>query len=119
MLYNIAKHKIFTIVTANGITHNDMHRDCNLAFELSADNELHIYTLKNVHYVPSLNYMLILSLRQLLNNGLHIEGIADDLVILYDNQPIFYFVAGKDYNGLYYRYDLRRLGSKHYKKYLL
>jgi hypothetical protein len=118
MLYNIAKHKIFTIVTANRITHNDMHRDCDLAFELSADNELHMYTLKNVHYLPSLNHMLILSLRQLLNDGLHIEGIANNLVILCDNQPIFYFVAGKDYNSLYYLYNLRRLESKHYEKYL-
>jgi hypothetical protein len=118
ILYNVAKHKTFTVVTANRITHNDMHRDCNLAFELSADNKLHIYTLKGVHYLPSLNHLLILSLWQLLNDGLCIEGIADNLVILHSDQPIFHFMAGKEYNSLYYLYGFRRFGSRCYEKYL-
>jgi hypothetical protein len=119
MLYNIAKHKTFTVVTANRITHNDMHGDCDLAFELPADDKLHTYILKGVHYLPSLNHLLILSLRQLLNDSLCIEGIANNLVILCGDQPIFYFVAGKDYNSLYYLYNLRQLGNRHYERYLL
>jgi hypothetical protein len=118
MLYNVNKHKTFTVMTVNGITHNDTHGDCDLAFELLADKSLHMYTLKDVHYMPSLNHLLILSLRQLLNDGLCIEGITDDLVILCGNQPIFHFVAGENYNSLYYLYDLRRLGSRHYEQYL-
>jgi hypothetical protein len=98
--------------------YNDMHGDCNFVFELPADNTLHMYILKNVHYFPSLNHLLILSLRQLLNDGLYIEGIADNLVILCGNQPIFHFMAGKEYNSLYYLYGLRRLGSRHYERYL-
>jgi hypothetical protein len=96
-----------------------MHGDCDLAFELPADDKLHTYILKGVHYLPSLNHLLILSLRQLLNDSLCIEGIANNLVILCGDQPIFYFVAGEDYNSLYYLYDLRQLGNRHYERYLL
>jgi hypothetical protein len=99
-------------MTANGVTHADMHGTCDLAFELSANKTLHMYMLKNVHYLPFLHHLLILSLRQLLNDGLCIEGIADDLVILCGNQPIFHFMAGKENNSLYYLYGLRRLGSR-------
>jgi hypothetical protein len=115
MLYNISKNGTFTIITANRITHNDMHGDCNILYELPTDKKLHIYTLKNMHYLPSLKHLLILSLRQLLNNSLHIEGITDDLIILHDNEPVFHFTAEEEYNSLYYLSDLRRLETKCYE----
>jgi hypothetical protein len=107
LLYNKSKDKDFTVMTANGVTHANEHGSCNLAFELPEDRTLHTYTLKDVHYLPSSHYLLILSLRQLLNNGLCIEGIADDLVILRDGQPIFHFMAREEHNSLYYLYGLR------------
>jgi hypothetical protein len=118
LLYNVSKDEDFTIMTANGIIHANEHGSCNIAFELPNDRTLHTYTLKTVHHLPSLHYLLILSLRQLLNDGLHIEGIADDLVILRGDQPVFHFMAGEDYNSLYYLYGLRRLGSRRFKAYL-
>jgi hypothetical protein len=118
LLYNINKHKAFTVMTANRVTQADEHGHCDLAFELPADNTLHTYTLKDVHYLPSSHHLLILSLRQLLNDGLCIEGIADNLVILCGNQPVFHFMAGEEHNSLYYLYGLRRLESKHFEKYL-
>jgi hypothetical protein len=118
LLHNVDKEETFTVMTANRVTHTDMHGSCDLAFKLSADKTLHMYTLKKVHYLPSLHHLLILSLRQLLNNSLCIEGIADNLVILCDNQPIFHFMAEEDYNSLYYLYGLRQLGSKHFEAYL-
>jgi hypothetical protein len=81
MLYNVNKHESFTVITANGITQANMHGFCDLAFELPVDKSLHMYILRNVHYLPSSHHLLILSLRQLLNDGLCIEGIADNLVI--------------------------------------
>jgi hypothetical protein len=71
-----------------------------------------------VHYLPSLHHLLILSLRQLLNDSLCIEGIADDLVIFYGDQPVFHFMAGEDYNSLYYLYGLKQLGSQRFEAYL-
>jgi hypothetical protein len=118
LLYNVDKDKTFTVMTANGVTHADMHDSCDLVFELPTNKILHMYTLKDMHYLPSLHHLLILSLRQLLNDGLCIEGIADDLVILYGDQPVFHFMAGEEYNSLYYLYGLRRLGSKHFEAYL-
>jgi hypothetical protein len=94
-------------MTANGITHANEHGSCDLAFELPGDRTLHTYTLKDVHYLPSSHHLLILSLRQLLNDGLRIEGIANDLVILRGNQSIFHFMAGEEQNSLYYLYGLR------------
>jgi hypothetical protein len=74
--------------------------------------------LKDVHYLPSSHHLLILSLRQLLNDSLRIEGITDDLVIFCGNQPVFYFMAGEEQNSLYYLYGLRRLGSRRFEAYL-
>jgi hypothetical protein len=105
-------------MTANGVTHANEHGSCDLAFELSKNRTLHTYMLKDVHYLPSSHHLLILSLRQLLNDGLCIEGIADDLVIFCGNQPIFHFMAGEDYNSLYYFYGLRRLGHRRFEAYL-
>jgi hypothetical protein len=85
LLYNISKDEDFTVMTANGVTHTNEHGSCDLAFELPDNRTLHTYTLKDVHYLPSSHHLLILSLRQLLNNGLCIEGIADDLVIFRGN----------------------------------
>jgi hypothetical protein len=96
LLYNTSKDEDFTVMTANGVTHANEHGSCDLAFELPEKRTLHMYTLKDVHYLPSSHYLLILSLRQLLNNGLRIEGIADNLVILRDDQPIFHFMAGEE-----------------------
>jgi hypothetical protein len=118
LLYNTSKDKDFTVMTANGVTHANEHGSCDLAFELPEDRTLHTYTLKDVHYLPSSHHLLILSLRQLLNNGLRIEGIADDLVVLCDNQPIFHFMAREEQNSLYYLYGLRRLGSRRFEAYL-
>jgi hypothetical protein len=118
LLYNTSKDEDFTVMTANGVTHANEHGSCNLAFELPEDKTLHTYTLKNVHYLPSLHHLLILSLRQLLNDGLCIEGIANNLVILCDDQSIFHFMAGEEHNSLYYLYDLRRLGSRCFEAYL-
>jgi hypothetical protein len=118
MLYNTSKDEDFTVMTANGVTHTNEHGSCDLAFELPEDRTLHTYTLKDVHYLPSSHHLLILSLRQLLNDGLRIEGIADDLVILHGNQPLFHFMAGEEQNSLYYLYGLRRLGSRHFEAYL-
>jgi hypothetical protein len=118
LLYNVNKHEAFTVMTANRVTQADEHGYCDLAFELSADNLLHTYTLKDVHYLPFSHHLLILLLRQLLNDGLRIEGIANDLVILRGNQPVFHFMAREEYNSLYYLYGLRRLRSKHFEKYL-
>jgi hypothetical protein len=118
LLYNTSRDEDFTVMTANGVTHANEHSSCDLAFELPEDRTLHTYILKNVHYLPSLHYLLILSLRQLLNDGLCIEGIANDLVILCDDQPIFHFMAGEEQNSLYYLYGLRRLGSRHFEVYL-
>jgi hypothetical protein len=119
LLYNVSKDEDFTIMTANGITHANEHGSCDIAFELSNDRTLHTYTLKTVHHLPSLHHLLILSLRQLLNDGLRIEGIANDLVILRGNQPVFHFMAREDYNSLYYLYGLKRLGSRRFEAYLL
>jgi hypothetical protein len=118
MLYNVNKDETFTVMTANGVTQAEMYRNCDLAFELPANNTLHTYMLKDVHYLLSSHHLIILSLRQLLNDGLHIEGIADDLVILRNDQPVFHFMAGEDYNSLYYLYGLRQLGSRCFEKYL-
>jgi hypothetical protein len=96
LLYDTSKDEDFTVMTANGVTHANEHGSCNLAFELPEDRTLHMYTLKDVHYLPSSHHLLILSLRQLLNDGLRIEGIADDLVIFRGNQPIFHFMAGEE-----------------------
>jgi hypothetical protein len=115
LLYNTSKDKDFTIMTANGVTHANEHGSCNLAFELPGNRTLHTYTLKTVHYLPSSHHLLILSLRQLLNDGLRIEGIANNLVILQGDQPVFHFMAGEDHNSLYYLYSLRQLGSRHFK----
>jgi hypothetical protein len=117
MLYNVNKNETFTVMTANGITQAEMHGNCDLTFKLPVDNKLHTYTLKDVHYLPSSHHLMILSLRQLLNDGLCIEGIANNLVILHDNQPIFHFMAREDYNSLYYLHGLRRLGSRCFEKY--
>jgi hypothetical protein len=111
LLYNTSKDKDFTVMTANGVTHAKEHVSCNFAFELSGDRTLHTYTLKDMHHLPSLHHLLILSLRQLLNDGLRIEGIVNDLVVFQGDQPMFHFMAGEDSNSLYYLYDLRRLGS--------
>jgi hypothetical protein len=118
LLYNTSRDKDFTVMTANSITHANEHGSCDLAFELPGNRTLHIYTLKTVHYLPSSHYLLILLLRQLLNDGLHIEGVADDLILYQGNQPIFHFMAGEDYNSLYYLYGLRRLGSQRFEAYL-
>jgi hypothetical protein len=118
LLYNINKHEAFTVMTANGVTQADEHGYCDLAFELPADNLLHTYTLKDMHYLPSSHHLLILSLRQLLNDGLRIEGIANDLVIFHGDQPMFHFMAGEEQNSLYYLYGLRRLGSRRFEAYL-
>jgi hypothetical protein len=118
LLYNVNKHEAFTVMTANGVTQADEHGYCDLTFELPADNSLHTYTLKNVHYLPSSHHLLILSLRQLLNDGLCIEGIADGLIIFRGDQPMFHFMAGEEQNSLYYLYGLRRLGSRRFEKYL-
>jgi hypothetical protein len=107
LLYNISKDEDFTVMTANGVTHANEHGSCDLAFELPDNRTLHTYTLKDVHYLPSLHHLLILSLRQLLNDGLRIEGIADDLVIFRGNQPMFHFMAEEEQNSLYYLYGLR------------
>jgi hypothetical protein len=118
LLYNVGKDKTFTVMTANGITQADMHGTCDLAFELPANKTLHMYTLKDVHYLPSLHHLLILSLRQLLNDGLRIEGIADNLVIFRGDQPVFHFMAKEEHNSLYYLYGLRRLRSRRFEAYL-
>jgi hypothetical protein len=107
LLYNTSRDEDFTVMTANGVTHANEHGSCNLAFELPEDRTLYMYTLKDVHYLPTLGHLLILSLRQLLNDGLRIEGIANDLVIFRDNQSIFHFMAGEEQNSLYYLYGLR------------
>jgi hypothetical protein len=96
LLYNTSKDEDFTVMTANDVTHANEHGSCDLAFELPENRTLHTYMLKDVHYLPSSHHLLILSLRQLLNDSLRIEGIADDLVILCGNQPIFHFMAGEE-----------------------
>jgi hypothetical protein len=118
LLYNTSKDEDFTVMTANGVTHANEHGSCDLAFELSGDRTLPTYTLNDVHYLPSSHHLLILSLRQLLNDGLRIESIADDLVIYQGNQPVFHFMAGEEQNSLYYLYGLRRLGSRCFEAYL-
>jgi hypothetical protein len=118
LLYDTSKDKDFTVMTANGVTHTNEHGSCDLAFELSGDRTLYTYMLKDVHFLSSSHHLLILSLRQLLNDGLRIEGIADDLVIFCGNQPVFHFMAGEEQNSLYYLYGLRRLGSRHFEAYL-
>jgi hypothetical protein len=112
------KRKIGCNRDTNGVTQANEHGYCNLAFELSANNLLHTYTLKDVYYLPSSHHLLILSLRQLLNDDLCIEGIADNLVILRGNQSMFHFMAGEEHNSLYYLYGLRQLGSRRFEKYL-
>jgi hypothetical protein len=118
LLYNVGKDKAFTVMTANGVTQVDMHGSCDLAFELSNNRTLHTYMLKDVHYLPSSHHLFILSLRQLLNDGLRIEGIADDLVIYCGDQPVFHFMAREEYNSLYYLYGLRQLRSRRFEAYL-
>jgi hypothetical protein len=86
MLYNIGKHKTTTVITANSAEFNDTHKDCDILCRLPDNKQLHIYTFKNVHYFPSAQHFFILSLRQLFIDGLCIENIADDLVILDSNE---------------------------------
>jgi hypothetical protein len=60
LLYNVGKDETFTVMTANGVTHADMHSSCDLTFELPTNKTLHTYMLKNVHYLPSLHHLSLL-----------------------------------------------------------
>jgi hypothetical protein len=54
-----------------------------------------------------------MSLRQLLNNGLQIEGKANDLVIFQNDKLKLHFTAGPEDNSLYYLLGLEKVEKKH------